>query len=361
MDDTLLSWYQALQLLALGPCLFMVFFLSVAGREIRQVCVPLLYFLSLACSFLLPLRTLLALEDNMHAILLMGASAAPAISFLLIVQFMTGRLPKPIYWSILAVPLIGGSQIIYATVVTDREVCIYEHLCTQPLMFRKLYDIFSISLTCLLTLLIYRRIKKPSLEIKASIEVRQEYALVLALVLLNLALLGIDLMQIAGYTDINHVRFAKTFVRIGFIYLVLTSVFRVFDRVVEIDYTRVPIMKSSGPSERDLTLAARLRAMLTNDKLYHDMDLGREKLAKMLAVNEGTLSRVVNQCFNENVSMVINRYRIEEAKLRLASETTSITAIAFEVGFSSIPSFNRVFKQLTNMSPTEWRQRKASL
>lgn len=359
MDASLLSWYQALQLLALGPCLFMLFFLCVAGRKLQQILVPQLYFLSLACSFLLPLRDVLELKEHMHAALLVIAGAEPAISFLFIVQFMTGRLPKPIYWSILAVPLIGGSPLVYATLVTDGEVCIYQHLCAQPVIIAKLYNIFSISLTCLLTLLIYRRISTIAAE-PLTTQTNQKYAVVLALVLLNLLLLGIDLAEIANYTDLDHARFAKTVVHIGFIYLVLTSVFRVFDRAVELNYAHIPSIKPHGPSEKDLALAARIREVFVAEKIYRDMELSREKLAAKLAVNEGVLSRVVNQCFQENVSMLINRYRFEEAQARLIKEKdVSITVIAFEVGFSSIPSFNRVFKQLSTMSPTEYRQSKS--
>ena len=53
------------------------------------------------------------------------------------------------------------------------------------------------------------------------------------------------------------------------------------------------------------------------------------------------------------------RLHSAEAKARLAAETTPVTVIAFEVGFSSIPSFNRVFRQFCDMSPSEWRQRNA--
>jgi AraC-like DNA-binding protein len=48
---------------------------------------------------------------------------------------------------------------------------------------------------------------------------------------------------------------------------------------------------------------------------------------------------------------------VEEAKQRLSDEETAVTVIAFEVGFSSIASFNRVFKGLTGMSPSAYRSR----
>jgi AraC-like DNA-binding protein len=306
------------------------------------------------------LRDVLGIGDPMHIALLVGTSSEAALSFLLIVQCMTGNMPKPAYWCILAVPLIGGSPFVYASVMTESDLCIYEHLCTSPRTFRMLYNIFSISLTCLLALLVYHRLDRSETNATAP-NSHQKGALVLALVVLNLALLGIDLMRITDYTDQDHARLAKTIVRMGFIYLSLSLIFRVFDRSVELAYERVPLIMPVPPSERDKALAEQVRALLEQDKLYREMDLGREKLARKLAVTEAVLSRVVNQSFHDNISMLVNRYRVEEAKLRLAGEeTTPITTIAFEVGFSSIPSFNRVFRQLSGVSPSEYRNRQQS-
>lgn len=359
MDEVQLSWYQALQLLALGPCLFMLFFLCVAARHTSQILVPVLYFLSLVCGFLLPLRELFFWTgERVHAALLLGSSAEAALSFLLIVQCMGGRPPRAPYWAILALPLVGGGQLAYATVITEGELCVYEHFCTSPLMFIRLYNIFATSLTCLLTLIMYRRLSKPA---AADIpwRLREKYALVLALLVLNLALLGIDLAQMSGHAGPDPARLAKTVVRIGFIYLALTLLFRMFDRPVELAYERVPTFKPAGPSAKDTALMEQIRTLFAQEKLHRNAKLNREMLARKLAVTEGTLSRVVNMCFQENVSMLINHYRVQEAQSRLAGESTAVTAIAFEVGFSSIPSFNRVFRQMSGMSPSEYRQANA--
>lgn len=356
MDEMQLSWYQALQLMALGPCLFVPFFLAVTARHLSQIAVPVLYFLSLACSFLLPLSNPLAISDRLQTLLLIGASAAPAASFLLIVQCMMNRVPQALYWLILAVPLIGGGQLVYATSLTEKELCIYDHLCTTPRTFMNLYDIFSISLVCLLTVLIYRRLESKEHLPDAHWRAQRKYALVLALVALNLALLGLDWMEISGYTDADRVRLSRVVVHIGFIYLALTLLFRLFDRPVELAYERIPTLKPAGPSVKDAALAAEIRKLFAEEKPYRDMGLNRAKLARRLAVTEAVLSSAVNKCFEESVSMLINRYRVEETKERLVHEKSPITAIAFEVGFSSIPSFNRVFKQFCAMSPSEYRQ-----
>jgi AraC-like DNA-binding protein len=132
-------------------------------------------------------------------------------------------------------------------------------------------------------------------------------------------------------------------------------VFRVFDRSFEIAYERIPHIRPDTPSVRDLMLADEIRTLLTRDKIHRDMEMSRSKLASKLAVTEHNLSRIINQCFEQNFSSLLNEHRVIEAKERLERETTAITIIAFEVGFSSIPSFNRVFKQSVGMSPSEYR------
>jgi AraC-like DNA-binding protein len=39
-----------------------------------------------------------------------------------------------------------------------------------------------------------------------------------------------------------------------------------------------------------------------------------------------------------------------------ATARTSISAIAFELGFGSLGPFNRAFKEATGQTPSEWRR-----
>ncbi|MEL6485381.1 MAG: helix-turn-helix domain-containing protein, partial [Bacteroidota bacterium] len=53
----------------------------------------------------------------------------------------------------------------------------------------------------------------------------------------------------------------------------------------------------------------------------------------------------------------VNLYRIEAFKDKVgdaAHEKLSLLGIAYECGFNSKATFNRVFKKLTNSSPTEY-------
>jgi len=354
MNTALLTWHQALQLAALGPCLFIIFFLCVTARSLTKIVVPVLYFLSLSCSFLLPITDALGFDTEAVGVLLMGKSLTAALSFLLIIEFITGTMPRSVYWAILAVPLFGGSSIIYVTLIAKGEVCIYENLCTMPVIFNQLYEIFSSSFIFLLTVVLYHRLSMATEDNLQQKE--QKYAIIIALIVLNLAILAIKLLYISKHIEIERAELAVTIVRMGFIYLVLTFIFRIFDRSFDIAYERVPTVVPDTPlSERDIALAGSVKKVLSEEKIYRSMDLSREMLARKLAVTENQLSRVINKCFFQNFNSLINSHRVDEAKERLEQEDTPITTIAFDVGFNSIPSFNRVFKHMTGLSPSEYR------
>ena len=59
------------------------------------------------------------------------------------------------------------------------------------------------------------------------------------------------------------------------------------------------------------------------------------ELAQRLRTNPGLLSRVVNTGCGQNLSNLVNTYRVQEAR-RL-----SLVGMALERGFNSKPTFNR--------------------
>lgn len=68
-------------------------------------------------------------------------------------------------------------------------------------------------------------------------------------------------------------------------------------------------------------------------------------------------SRIFNEKFRIGFTSFINSLRIEEAKLLLRQEQ-SMTEIAFNCGFTSIRNFNRVFKEMTGKTPSEYIKNK---
>ena len=92
-------------------------------------------------------------------------------------------------------------------------------------------------------------------------------------------------------------------------------------------------------------------------------ELKSHELASMLEVTPHYLSKVINQEFNVNFYNFINQYRVEEFKKKvLDNENKNLTlnAIAKNVGFNSKSSFNRVFKSIACITPTEYLKQEAN-
>jgi AraC-like DNA-binding protein len=104
-------------------------------------------------------------------------------------------------------------------------------------------------------------------------------------------------------------------------------------------------------------LLARIIELLETEKVYRNHDLTLASLAKKTGTNSHSVSQVINEKLNKSFSELLNEYRIEEFKTRIANndlEKYSITGIANAVGFSSKSSFNTTFKKLNNQTPSEY-------
>ncbi len=56
-----------------------------------------------------------------------------------------------------------------------------------------------------------------------------------------------------------------------------------------------------------------------------------------------------------NFTEYVSRVRVERAKQLLLNPNLHVSEIAFEVGFQSLPHFNRMFKKILGQSPTAYR------
>lgn len=361
MKETLFTFLQATQLLALGPTLFVVAFLLLTIKLRKNTLVPVIYFLSLSCSFFVPLLPLIHADDasfnlTLDAIILFCESLTPAISFLLVIQVLQDRNPKPLFWLILALPIIGGSSFIYGTLMLE-EICMLDAYCIPTDKLKALYGMFSAGMIFLLLIAHFSK-KNPTIH-HTDKRSKHIYWFVISLLSLNLVIMGIDLLHVAEYFTPKEALLLSTATRIGFVYLVLTSVFRLYDTHIEVDIDRIPTIVAAAPqaqlSPKDAPIIGRILTAMHDQKLYREMRCTRESIAKNIGIHDATLSRIINQHFRRNFNEFINAFRIEEAKLRLRKEPTSITVIAFDVGFNSIASFNRVFKEMTGVSPKEYR------
>ena len=105
-------------------------------------------------------------------------------------------------------------------------------------------------------------------------------------------------------------------------------------------------------------LKEKLLHLMDTNKPYLKSDLKISELADQLIVPGYQLSQLINEEFLVNFYDFVNKYRVEEAKRLLLDNNRNykIIAIAYEVGFNSKATFNRVFKKFTGLTPSDFKE-----
>lgn len=107
-------------------------------------------------------------------------------------------------------------------------------------------------------------------------------------------------------------------------------------------------------------LKKKLLAIFTVDKIYRNSNLKITQVSINLQTNRTYVSNLINQEFLCSFSEFVNQFRVLEAKELLADESTnhlSLDAISESVGFGSMGTFIRVFKQSEGITPGRFRDK----
>lgn len=108
--------------------------------------------------------------------------------------------------------------------------------------------------------------------------------------------------------------------------------------------------------EYNAQLFERIQQLVVQKKLYLNPDLKIGDIADALQANEKEVSKAINDVRDRRFTSYINEFRIELAKELLVSHPhDSIKEITFRSGFSSQPQFQRKFKELTGLTPEQFR------
>lgn len=107
-------------------------------------------------------------------------------------------------------------------------------------------------------------------------------------------------------------------------------------------------------------ILSKLEQLMDENKIYREMGLTIGQLAGLMELPEYRLRKVINAGLGyRNFNDFLNHYRIAEARQRLSSaeeSDTPILNIALDVGYRSLSSFNKAFKDSTGLTPTEFRK-----
>ncbi len=99
---------------------------------------------------------------------------------------------------------------------------------------------------------------------------------------------------------------------------------------------------------------------MSDQKPYLQAEITLKALSDELKVSSEYLSEIINDDLNKNFFDFINHYRIEEFKNQCKNEKNkhlNIIGLAFNCGFNSKATFNRVFKKSTGLTPSEYMEK----
>lgn len=117
--------------------------------------------------------------------------------------------------------------------------------------------------------------------------------------------------------------------------------------------------RSGLTSDRADLIAERLEQFMQTKQPYLDPDLTIEALAKRMAVPRHHLTEVINDQHQKNFYLFVNEFRIQAVKQALkdpAQSGETLLDIAYASGFNSKSPFNTAFKQLTGITPSQYRR-----
>lgn len=100
--------------------------------------------------------------------------------------------------------------------------------------------------------------------------------------------------------------------------------------------------------------------LFENDKIYLDTNFNISTLAEILNTNVSYVSRTLNSIAGSNFSTFLNKYRIQYIKKLMHDDDYDrykLTYLYTQAGFKNQSTFNKVFKDLEGITPTEYIQK----
>jgi len=117
--------------------------------------------------------------------------------------------------------------------------------------------------------------------------------------------------------------------------------------------------RSSLTQDQAERYAAQILDYLASERPYLDGGLRLADVSEHLGMTQHHLSQAINQICGKNFFELINEFRVEEVKRLLVDPektTYTVLAVGFEAGFNNKSSYNKAFKTVTGMTPSQYRR-----
>jgi AraC-like DNA-binding protein len=190
---------------------------------------------------------------------------------------------------------------------------------------------------------------------------------------LVIASLIIFTVNVGLYNVNNYFKFSEYFAlsQIAYsfstVYVIYIGYYGIKQGRIFVDNPTTDFVQEFEPDSNPLTSQAlhsayfdiidRLTALMEQQQPYLDPEITLAKLSNALKVKPELLSEILNANLNQNFFDFINKYRVEEFKLRSINPENnhlSILGIAYDCGFNSKAAFYRAFNKFEKISPTTY-------
>ncbi|HOO81531.1 MAG TPA: helix-turn-helix transcriptional regulator [Alphaproteobacteria bacterium] len=352
MNQISFSLPEILALIGVVQCTYLIVHITLRSGMVLRAGLPLVYFLVLAAAFTADLaQNRLQFEGDYYFLMQWFLwFSGPPLSVLLVVQLSDMNTTPPLrdYWVLLLLPLSFMLSVLSAGSAIgceDFKNCeaMHELLKVTGLMAGTISLLVIFSKKQLMKTLHKQKFGK------------ERYWLIFSLIALNTLFLLTMLLSLTQYISPDEALMLRNILGIGFAYLVSTSLLRIIPR------NQGPAAQTGASaenlSEEERDLAEKIEGLLKFEKVYQEPTYSRADLARECETSETIISRVINAHFQKSFPQLMNERRIEDAKQLLRETDATIQAIAKDVGFNSLPSFNRVFKELANQAPSQYRKK----
>lgn len=172
----------------------------------------------------------------------------------------------------------------------------------------------------------------------------------------TLVVFYIDSLQLVYYSLVPFIYLYMVFKTVGF---ATKKIDNIRKKNFYLESKPIPEKK-----EKSRDISEKMRPLVekwVNEKRYCREGLNIKEVAMEMGTNHNYLSQYINNDLNTTFQIWLNTLRIEESKILLTSkERLSIEEIGIKVGIPQNYNFSRWFKQLTEMTPFQYRRTHSS-
>jgi AraC-like DNA-binding protein/ligand-binding sensor protein len=128
----------------------------------------------------------------------------------------------------------------------------------------------------------------------------------------------------------------------------LTNLLAIFADHLSLRSNQIAVQQASG----EPPVIAKAKKFIEE---HHTEDLSLGQVAQAVHTSLFYFCKLFKKVTGLHFTEFVSRLRVEKSKNLLLNANLRVSEIAYEVGFQSLTHFNRVFKRIVGVSPTEYR------